>query len=101
MKVGGRVWFQEEKLPYTVRAMSERYWLCMKPFAARKTYLYCVIDWMARLRGPSNHMRGFGPDLYAEGEAQKMVDEFEKGHVHFSTRSRPIPLNIRKMETPK
>ena len=54
MKVGDKVWFAEEKRPYRIRAMGERYAVCTKPFNPRHTVLYTVIDIVEQVRGTEN-----------------------------------------------
>lgn len=53
-KVGDRVWFAEERLPYTVQARNARFLVCTKPFAARRTVLYSICDLKEQVRGTEN-----------------------------------------------
>lgn len=54
-----RVKFVEEKYAYTIVAANARYWICVKPFNLRKTYLYTIVDVVKKRRGPDNMI--FGP----------------------------------------
>lgn len=54
ISVGTRIWFEEEKSPYKVRAMSKRYVIATKPFNLHKTYFYVIIDLKKGVRGPGN-----------------------------------------------
>lgn len=59
---GSKIKFAEEKLSYTVQAMSERYLICTKPFNACNTVLYCIVDLEKNERGPENLVFGAGAE---------------------------------------
>lgn len=59
IKVGSKIYFEGEKRPYTVQALDKEFIICTKPFAARKTVLYSIIDLKDHVRGPENMV--FGP----------------------------------------
>lgn len=59
---GTRIKFFNEKQSYVVRCNSERYTICTKPFNARKTVLYTIIDWKEQRRGPENLVFGMGAE---------------------------------------
>lgn len=61
-KVGDKVKFTEERLSYTVRARGDRYLVCTKPFNARKTVLYTVVDLSEWVRGTENLILGAGAE---------------------------------------
>jgi hypothetical protein len=67
-KVGDRVRFYEERQAYTVQACGERYVVCTKPFNARKTVLYTVVDKFKQIRGPENLIFGFGAETREQCE---------------------------------
>ena len=50
-KVDDRVWFVGERNPYRVQARDKRFLVCTKPFAARKTVIYTVVDLLEQVRG--------------------------------------------------
>lgn len=84
LEVGDKVWFQGERQGYTVRARNDRYVICTKPFNARRTVLYSVIDCELGVRGTDN--------CYGIGyETQEQIDEamrwFEKGRAEVSHRN--------------
>ena len=54
LRVGSKIKFAEEVQRYTVRARSENFLVCTKPFNARKTVLYTVIDIERNIRGTEN-----------------------------------------------
>lgn len=55
---GQRIKFAEEKQSYKIIASNERYLICTKPFNARKTYLYTIVDLAEGRRGPDNMILG-------------------------------------------
>jgi hypothetical protein len=93
LPVGARVWFTEERRPYTVQARSERYLVCTKPFAAQHTVLYTIVDLQLDMRGPENLTFGFG------AETQKQCDAMIARLTHPDdpteiSRRRSIDLNV-------
>lgn len=53
-KVGDRIKFAAEKRRYTVQACNERWLICTKPFRAKKTVLYTIVDFERDVRGTEN-----------------------------------------------
>jgi hypothetical protein len=97
LTVDGRVWFAEEKLPYTVQARSRRFLVCSKPFAARRTVLYCIIDLEECVRGPENLIFGMGAET--REQCEEMLDRLEREEdpTEVSER-RCIPLKVRRVQ---
>ena len=91
MEVGDRIYFVEEKLPYTIRAANERYLICTKPFAIKHTVLYTIVDLLEQIRGTENTVfcMGFESDKHCDDALQRLVD----GISEISRRNR-IKLNI-------
>lgn len=112
------VYFQEESLPYTVRAISERYAVCTRKFDPiedlgeaehqvkmggysnikqamadlKNDYVYCIIDFEANIRGPHNmifNMYSFGKDE----EMDLIISDLEVDDLELSRRN-SCPLNI-------
>lgn len=54
LNVGDKIKFTIEKQRYTVKAKSERYIICTKPFNIRHTCFYCIIDLDRLVRGPND-----------------------------------------------
>lgn len=48
--VWSKIWFKWEKRPYTVQASNIHFCICTKPFSAKKTVLYTIIDWVREIR---------------------------------------------------
>jgi len=99
--VGDRIWFVEERRPYTVRARSDRYLVCTKPFAARNTVIYTVVDLQEKVRGTENLIFGAGAE--SDEDCRQMVDRLEGRGCEWATevsyRNR-VPLHINKRTTP-
>lgn len=54
-KVGDKVKFKSEKQRYTIMACDERFIIAQKPFNARKTYIYTLVDLKGQLRSSDNY----------------------------------------------
>lgn len=50
-KVGDKIKFKAEKQRYTIQACNERFLICTKPFNARKTFIYTLVDLKEGIRG--------------------------------------------------
>lgn len=68
-QVGDKIKFEREKQRYTVQARSARYLVCNKPFNARHTVLYTIVDLQERVRGPENLIFGIGAETREQCEA--------------------------------
>jgi hypothetical protein len=88
-KVGDLIRFPEERRPYRIKARSDRYLICTKPFNARKTVLYTIVDFERGVRGPDNMVFGMGYETDADCAAR--MDELLSGDTEVSHR-RSIPL---------
>jgi hypothetical protein len=58
LKVGDKIKFESERKKYTVKAKSDRYLICTKPFNPKHTVLYTIIDLKRLVRGPDNSIFG-------------------------------------------
>ena len=73
--VGTKVWFEGEARPYRVRARSERYLVCTKPFNLKKTVIYTVVDLQKKMRGTENLVFGFGAET--DEQCENMIARLE------------------------
>lgn len=89
--VGSRIWFEGESKPYKVRARSERFIICTKPFNPKKTVLYTVIDLSENVRGPDNIILGLGYET--DEQISKRLDELVSGEIEVSHRRR-VELDV-------
>lgn len=63
LKVNDKIKFQSEKQRYTIKAKSDNFLICTKPFNPKKTVLYTIIDLDRYVRGRNNMI--FNPYDYA------------------------------------
>lgn len=95
MCAGQRIWFEEEKFGYTIRACSKRYLVCTKPFNLRKnTVLYTVVDLEEKIRSTDGYV--FSPyDYVSDEDCKALIEDLENGH-RISHRN-AISLKIKKV----
>ena len=85
-----KIWFAEEKLPYTVQARNERFLVCTKPFNLKHTVLYTIVDLKYEIRGTEDLIFCMGYETKNRcEEALKRLDSGESGLSRNS-----IKLNI-------
>lgn len=95
VKVGDRIKFLEEKQSYKVVARNWRFLICIKPFNARKTYLYSIVDVEQEMRGADYWI--LGRFDYEDSEDQEQaLKELMSGETQLSRR-RSIPLKVEKV----
>lgn len=91
LPVGAKIWFDNEKQGYTVRASNVAFCVLTKPFNAQKTVLYTIIDWERGERGPENLVFGMGAET--DQECQEMLERLTNGESEVSGRNhRPIRI---------
>lgn len=95
--VGAKIWFRGEKQGYTVRASNVAFAVLTKPFNARKTVLYTVIDWESNIRGTEDLIFGMGAET--DQECAEMLERFTQGESEVSTRNN-VPIDIVKYYNP-
>ena len=97
LHVGARIWFEGERLGYTVQARSDRFIVCNKPFNARRTVLYCIIDIERDIRGPENLVFGSGAETREQCEDMVRRLEDTEDFTDVSHR-RQAPLRITRTQ---
>ena len=95
LAVGQKVKFASERRRYTVQAASRRYAVCTKPFAARHTVLYTVIDLQKQVRGTENLIFGAGAET--REQCLEMLVRLAAGETEISRRNR-VPLDIESVD---
>lgn len=101
LKTQDKIWFEEEKRPYTIQARSDRFLVCTKPLAIHKTVLYTIVDTKELIRGTENLIFGIGAE--SRKDCEEMISRLEglNQDIGFQTeisyRNR-IPLKIKKYE---
>ena len=93
--IGDKIYFAEEKLPYTVRACDNRFLVCTKAFNLRpKTVMYTIVDLEAGIRGTDGY--SIGPySYYDDSDCKDYLEELQSGESYISRVNR-IALNIMK-----
>ena len=95
-RVGSEVRFAEERKPYTIRAMSERFVICTRPIRhhGETTVLYSIIDTEEMMRGPNDLVLNCydyaADDGCRESLAALIADEIQLSRRH------SIPLVLRE-----
>jgi hypothetical protein len=101
--VGDKIYFAEERNPYTIQACDERFLICTKPFNPKHTVQYTIVDLKDGIRGADNYWKWGGYIDYADRkECERMLralhgdcDEQDR-QVMISPRNQ-IDLNIVKV----
>jgi hypothetical protein len=83
--VGMKIKFSKEKQKYTVQASNRFYSVCTKPFNAKKTVLYTIIDWYNQLRGTEDVTFGMGAET--KEQCEEMLDRLTNGETNISSRN--------------
>ena len=78
-RVGQKVYFAEEKRPYTIKACDDRFLICTKPYNLRKnTVLYTIVDIVEGIRGTDGY--SLGPYDYTTTEdCEAFLKELQEG----------------------
>lgn len=85
LPVGSKVKFHREKQRYTVMASNRFYSVCTKPFNAKKTVIYTVIDWYNQIRGTENLVFGFGAET--KEQCEEMLERLTNAKSDVSSRN--------------
>jgi hypothetical protein len=86
LKVGDKFKVDSEARRYTVQAASARFAILTKPFAARKTYLYSIVDIQQGWRGRCNLVFGLPCDVNTPADAAEALAMLECGDMGVSCR---------------
>jgi hypothetical protein len=74
-KVGDKIAFVGERMPYTVQARSDRFIVCTKPFNLKHTVIYSIIDLEEQVRGTENLV--FGAGFETRKDCEEAVSRLE------------------------
>lgn len=84
--VGDKVKFEGERTRYTVKAKSERFVICTRPFNLKRTVFYTIIDLKRSVRGANNKV--FSPYDYKEqADIDKCLVDLISGDCEVSHRN--------------
>ncbi len=93
MNIGDRILFAEEKRPYRIKAMNDRFLVCTKPYNPKRTVLYTIVDLKENVRGTENTVFCMG--FETDEDCNEALVRLESGESEVSHRNR-IALNILK-----
>jgi hypothetical protein len=85
LNVGDKIKFRSEKQRFTVKAKSDRFLVCTKPFNLKKTCLYTIIDLDKMIRGADNY--GGRYDYMIQDEINQCLADLELGDTEVSYRN--------------
>lgn len=91
VEVGDNIYVPECKRPFKVRCRDNRFIIATKPFNARKTVIYFIIDLKEKLRGPDNMI--FCNGYETDEDCLTRLNELQSGKISVSLR-RSIPLDL-------
>lgn len=91
VRVGDKVYIPQHKRPFRVKARDDRYIICTKPFNARHTVIYFIVDLVDKWRAPDNMI--FCSGYETDEDCQERLKELQNGEIELSVR-RGIPLDI-------
>lgn len=84
VEVGDKIKFLSEKQKYTVQASNRFYSVCTKPFNAKKTVIYTVVDWYNQIRGTENLIFGMGAET--KEQCEEMLERLTNAESDISSR---------------
>ena len=90
--VGQKVKFASERNRYTVQAGDGRYLICTKPFKARETVMYTIVDLEEGIRGTVDLVFNVY-DFAAKAGCRQCLKDLQSGDVGISHRNR-VELDI-------
>jgi len=86
IEVWYKIKFKSEKQRYTVQACNDRWVICTKPFNAKKTVLYTIIDFERDIRGTEDLIfcRGFEDKKHCQEALERLKNgESEVSYRHW------------------
>ena len=93
MKVGDKIYFEEEKRPYKIRAMDDRFLICTKPYNLKHTVIYTIVDLKLKIRGTENLVFSMG--FETDKLCNEALKRLQKGETEISRRNW-IPLELHR-----
>jgi hypothetical protein len=91
LKVGDKVYIQQEKKPYKVICRDDRYIICTKPMNLKKTVLYFIIDIKEKWMAPDNML--FCSGYETKEDCKERLKELQNGTIALSFK-RGIKLDL-------
>jgi predicted carbohydrate-binding protein with CBM5 and CBM33 domain len=99
MNKGDKIYFAEEKRPYTVRAISEKYAILTRWYNKKEGVVYyTIIDRTLNARSTNDYV--FNPyDYNQQADIDQCMVDLQNEEAHLSERNK-IELNILKIAKP-
>jgi hypothetical protein len=94
-RVGQKIKFSTEKHRYTIQACNERFLICTKPFNAKRTVLYTIVDLKESIRGSDNLVFCHGYET--RDHCERALELLINGDIGISYRNR-IMLDLHKLD---
>lgn len=85
IEIGDKIKFNNEKQRYTVQARNERFMICTKPFNAKKTVWYTIIDTERYCRGVDNLI--FKPGYETKEQCDRNLQYLAENKMEVSYRN--------------
>jgi len=93
LNIGDKIKFKSEKQRYTVKAKSDRYIICTKPFNPKKTVLYTIIDLYHGIRGPNDLIFNIY-DYSEQKDIDECIKDLEKNELEVSRRCMCLDVDL-------
>ena len=85
LNIGDKIKFIGESKKYTIRAISDKFIICTKPFNARNTTLYTVVDLDNNIRGTENLIFPNGAET--DEQCNEMLKRLDEAKTEISHRN--------------
>jgi hypothetical protein len=95
IKVGAKIKFKADKKRFTVQACDDRFVICTKPFNARHTVIYTIIDFERGVRGTENLVFCMG--FETRQDCKEALERLQNGESEVSYHN-CIPLDIERID---
>lgn len=96
-QVGDKVYIENQKRPFIVRACDDRYIICTRPYSPKHTVEYFIIDLIEGVRGTDNMV--FCNGYETDEQCEDRLKELQNGEIEVSKRNfKMLELNSFKTE---
>lgn len=96
---GDKVWFGNDKKPFTVRACNNRFAICTQPFNfVPQTVCYTIVDFERNVRGVDNYVFSIY-DYYSDEDCDEALQALINGEMEVSYKNNKyVQLDITKVK---
>lgn len=92
MKLGQKIYFNGEKQPMKVKALTERFAIVTKPFNPQRTVIYSILDFKEQKKAPNNLVFNIY-DYAIQEDIDECMKDLLSGECELSRRN-SVDLNI-------